>query len=687
MPHLDQKIRVAIDKKNPSIKRDEQKCIKCGQCAFRCNDFVGVNNAYDLKETLSPVCVNCGQCIKVCPTDSISVQEEYKKVINEIKDTQKIVIVSTSPAVRVALGEEFGLPLGSFVEGKMVALLKELGFKYVLDTNFGADLTICQEVSELISRIKNKSIKKYPFFTSCCPAWVKYAETFFPEILDNISTCKSPISMQGAIIKTYFAKKMKIDPSRIVTVALTPCVAKKFEIRREELNASAKVNGIDNMRDTDFVITTTELSKWAKEREIDFNELHGQAFDKVMGTASGGGVIFGNSGGVMESALRTTYAYLTGNEEYELKLNLTPIRGLEAIKQADVEIAGIKLKVAAVYGLANLKKLLQRIDGGEHYDYVEVMTCEGGCIGGAGQPKQTGREKLAHEKRIKQLYMRDESLDCKMAHTNPEIITLYSEFLLKPNSDLAIQLLHTMYKDRSKDLKPKTKSKKSQARVVEYLCNICNQKFKPEKDKTPVCPKCNASGNSVQINFEKELPEKSNNIYLGTQTEKNLEIAFLGESGARNKYTYFANIAKKEGYEQIADIFLETAKNEQEHARLWLEELAKISSTSNNLKEAIAGENEEWTKMYESFATTAEKEGFFDVAKKFRQVADIEKDHEERFKKLLYNIENNSVFKKEQLKVWECRNCGHIIIAKNAPLVCEVCSHSQAYFEINKSNF
>lgn len=686
MAHLDQKIRVAIDKKNPSIKRDEQKCIKCGQCAFRCNDYVGVNNSYDLKQTLTPVCVNCGQCIKVCPTDSISVQEEYKKVINEIKDTQKIVIVSTSPAVRVALGEEFGLPLGSFVEGKMVALLKELGFKYVLDTNFGADLTICQEVSELIARIKSKAIKKYPFFTSCCPAWVKYAETFFPEILDNISTCKSPISMQGAIIKTYFAKKMKIDPSRIVTVALTPCVAKKFEIRREELNASAKVNGIGNMRDTDYVITTTELSKWAKEKAVDFNSLHGQSFDKVMGTASGGGVIFGNSGGVMESALRTAYAYLTGKEEYELNLNLTPIRGLEAIKQAQIDIAGIKLKVAAVYGLVNLKKLLQLIENGEHYDYVEVMTCEGGCVGGAGQPKQTGREKLAYEKRIKQLYMRDESLDCKMAHTNPEIVNLYSEYLLKPNSELAIQLLHTMYKDRSKDLKPKTKSKKSQTKVVEYLCSVCNQKFKLDNGKTPVCPKCNARGNSIQINNEKNIQEKTN-IYLGTQTEKNLETAFLGESGARNKYTYFANVAKCEGYEQIADIFLETAKNEQEHAKLWLKELAKISNTPTNLRQAIAGENEEWTKMYESFAITAEQEGFFEVAKKFRQVADIEKDHEERFKKLLYNIENNTVFQKEQLKVWECRKCGHIIISKNAPLTCEVCGNSQAYFEINKSNF
>lgn len=452
MKHLNQNIRVAIDEDNPSIARIENKCIKCGQCAKVCNEFVSVNNHYSLEDTNGKsICVNCGQCIKACPVDSLVVKQEYQTLKDIIKQGDKVVIVSTSPSVRVGLGEEFGLPYGSFVQGKMVALLRKLGFNYVLDTNFAADLTICEEAAELIDRIKNNKI--LPQFTSCCPAWIKFAETFYPEILDNISSCKSPIGMQGPVIKTYFAKKMGIDPKRIVNVALTPCVAKKFEIRRKEMNISAKINNDENMRDMDYVITTTELAQWAKELNIDFNSLDEMSFDNFLGEASGAGVIFGNSGGVMEAAVRTAYSYLTGKKPSELFFNLQPVRSYESIKEAEVEIAGINLKVAVVYGLANIRILLDRIKNGEKYHFVEVMTCPGGCIGGGGQPKHLYEDEKAQKERIKSLYAKDSSMKLRLSHENPEIIALYKDYLIKPRSDRAIELLHTIYLDRSKDLR------------------------------------------------------------------------------------------------------------------------------------------------------------------------------------------------------------------------------------------
>lgn len=687
MEHLDQKIRVAIDKNNLAITRDEKKCIKCGQCAFKCNEFVSVNNNYNIKETLAPICVNCGQCIKVCPTDSLCVKEEYKQVKNQILDDQKIVIVSTSPAVRVSLGDEFGLKMGEFVEGKMVALLRKLGFKYVLDTNFSADLTICEEANELINFIKKKDKKEFPYFTSCCPAWIKFAETFYPEIIPYISTCKSPIGMQSVLVKTYFAKKMKIDPSRIVNVALTPCVAKKYEIRREEMNASAHITGVDNMRDMDFVITTTELANWAKSENVDINDLDDDSFDSVMGYASGAGVIFGKTGGVMEAAVRTAYSYLTGNKPQNLSLQLKPIWGIEEVKETLVDIDGIKLKLAVVYGLSNVRKLIEKIKNGEHYDYVEVMTCPGGCIGGGGQPKHIGREENAQKQRIDALFKRDESLECRLSHENPEIIELYKNYLIKPGSELAQQILHTMYSDKSDDLKSKVKQKEQKVKITKYRCKMCDEEFEIEEGQEAVCPRCKMKAEMLLKLEEKIVTKQEKNKFSGSQTEKNLLAAFLGESGARNKYTYFANVARNEGYEQIADYFIETAENEREHAKLWLEELEQISNTSKNLQSAIDGENHEWTSMYEEFALTAEQEGYYDLANKFRQVAAIEKDHEERFKKLLYNIEENKVFEKEVNKVWECKNCGHVHKGKNAPSVCPVCGYGMAYFEINKTNF
>ncbi len=452
MKHIGQNVRVAIEEDNASIRRIEELCMKCGQCARVCNALVSVNNNYDLCKTGdNAICVHCGQCIKSCPFDAIVGVDEYKQVEELIKDKNKIVIVSTSPSVRVGLGDEFGFEKGSFVQGKMVALLKKLGFKYVLDTNFSADLTICEEATELIERITKKE-KPLPQFTSCCPAWIKFAETFYPEILPNISTCKSPIGMQGAIIKTYFAKKMGINPNDIVNVALTPCVAKKFEIRREEMNISSKINKVPNMRDMDYVITTVELAKWAKENKIDLNDLEDEEFDDFMGQASGAGVIFGNTGGVMEAAVRTAYSYLTGNQPCELVLNFKQIRDFDGLRDAEIDINGTKLRVAVAFGLANARTLLESIKNGEHFDFVEIMSCPGGCIGGGGQPKHYDEDADYQKARIAALYKRDSELKCRASHQNPQIISLYKEFLGKPASSLAEVLLHTTYKDRSSDL-------------------------------------------------------------------------------------------------------------------------------------------------------------------------------------------------------------------------------------------
>ena len=690
MEHLNQNIRVAIDADNPSVTREESKCIKCGQCARVCDDFVSVNNHYNLKQTCNKsICVNCGQCIKVCPVDSLQGVDEYKQVEKEIKDDSKIVIVSTSPSVRVGLGEAFGLPFGSFVQGKMVALLKRLGFKYVLDTNFAADLTICEEATELINRITKKD-RPLPQFTSCCPAWIKFAETFYPEILSNISTCKSPIGMQGPVIKTYFAKKMGINPENIVNVALTPCVAKKFEIRRNEMNISAKINNSKNMRDMDYCITTMELAKWAKEKGISLNDLPEENFDDLMGMASGAGVIFGNTGGVMEAAVRTAYSYITKKEPNELLLNLQPVRGYEGIREAEIDINGIKVKVAVVYGLANARVIIDKVKNGEKYDFIEIMTCPGGCIGGGGQPKHFEKEAEAQKARISSLYAKDNSMNLRASHENPEIIKLYKEYLIKPHSELAVELLHTCYMDRSKDLNKEKKEDFVVKKImIKYRCKICGEIFEVEKGKEAICPRCHQKGDALEVieTREVELKEEAKNIYVGTETEKNLHTAFAGESQARNKYTFFASIARSEGYEQIADLFIKTAENEREHAKLWFNELGGLGNTSQNLLSAAEGENYEWTDMYDEFARTAEREGFSQLANKFRKVAQIEKLHEERYRALLKNVETAKVFEKSEIKIWECKNCGHVVIGTKAPNYCEVCGYAKSFFEIKQENY
>ena len=449
--HLSESIRVPIEADNPAIRRIENLCIKCGQCRDICRDYISVLGYYDLSKTNdTAVCIHCGQCANVCPVSSITETPEMDAVIAAAKDPDKVLIVSTSPSVRVSLGEAFGMQRGSFVEGKMIALLRKLGADYVLDTNFAADMTIVEEASELVERLTTHN-KPLPQFTSCCPAWVKFAEIYYPELLPNISSAKSPIGMQGPTIKTYFAKKMGIDPKKIVNVALTPCTAKKFEIRRGEMNASARYLDLPGLRDMDHVITTRELADWAKKADIDFSTLEDSKFDKLMGEASGAGVIFGNTGGVMEAAVRTAYEFVTHEPAPKELYTLEPVRGMQEIREAAVEIGTLCLQLAVIYGTSNVRRFLSMAkESGKHYDFIEVMTCPGGCIGGGGQPKADVEERRTMvDSRIESLYKRDAQMKLRKSHENPELKQLYEEFYRKPLSPIAEEMLHTSYTDRS----------------------------------------------------------------------------------------------------------------------------------------------------------------------------------------------------------------------------------------------
>ncbi|MEG1931800.1 MAG: [FeFe] hydrogenase, group A, partial [Pygmaiobacter sp.] len=389
--HLPVSTRVPVDFGNPSILRDEALCIKCGACRRICHDEIGVGEFYNLASCGDkPICVHCGQCTNVCPVDSLTERPEWGAVQSAIRNPDKIVIVSTSPSVRVALGEEFGLAPGTLVEDKMVAALRALGVDYVLDTTFAADLTIMEEASELVERITKKN-RPLPQFTSCCPAWVKFVETFYPERLPNLSTVKSPIGMQGPTIKTYFAKLHGLNPENIVHVALTPCTAKKFEIRRAELCAAARHDQREDVPDTDHVITTRELAAWLRAFDVSFDALEGSAYDPLLGRGSGAGVIFGNTGGVMEAAVRTAYHFVTGEIPPANLLALSPVRGMEGVKSATLRLGDVDVRVAIIHGLSNAKAVLEQMKTGDApYDFVEVMTCRGGCIGGGGQPKHEG---------------------------------------------------------------------------------------------------------------------------------------------------------------------------------------------------------------------------------------------------------------------------------------------------------
>lgn len=725
-------IRVAIEADNPAIERNEALCVNCTMCKQVCQNYNAVHGFYDLAKTGdTAICIHCGQCVHACPTGAISVKSEIDPFVKALSDPESVVVVSTSPAVRVALSEAMGLPTG-FEEGRMVALLRALGADYVLDTNFAADLTIVEEASEFIERLEGRG-GPLPQFTSCCPAWVKFAETFHPDILENLSSAKSPIGMQGPTVKTYFAQKNGLDPRKIVHVALTPCTAKKFEIRRQEMAGATRKLGIEGLRDTDIVITTVELASLAKSRGIDFASLEPSPFDRLMGEASGAGVIFGATGGVMEAALRTAYAYLTGGKAPEILYELTPVRGLAEVKEASLEVAERTVRVAVVYGMKNAKELVECIRKGEKsYDFVEVMACPGGCIAGGGQPKiDFGREKEIRNERIEALYARDRSLSLRDSHKNPEIRELYESFYGKPLSELAHALLHTSYTDRSSDLGnaagPDAGKKAGKAKYrctvcgyvhecegelpADFTCPLCRQgasyfkRIEPEpaarnryrckicgyihecEGELPedfACPLCRMPASS----FERLDPQPAEAKGLaGTKTEKNLKAAFAGESQARNKYTYFARVAQAEGLEQIAELFLKTAANECEHARIWADALGIVSQTEANLKSAAEGENYEWTDMYATFAREAREEGFDELAARFEAVGAIEKAHEERFRKLLENVQMKRVFAKSGQSMWECRVCGHLVVGEKAPEVCPVCGRPQAFFEVRSENY
>lgn len=446
-------IRVPIEPDNPSIVRDNEKCIKCGMCRTVCRDDIAVNKLFDLEKTGDfAICTHCGQCANTCPVSAITEVYDYQKVQAAIDDPEQIVIFSTSPSVRVALGEEFGMKPGEYVEEKMIAALRTLGADYVLDTTFAADLTIIEEASELVERITKKT-KPLPQFTSCCPAWVEFVELFYPEYIPNLSTAKSPIGMQGPTIKTYFAKQKGIDAKKIVNVALTPCTAKKFEIRRPEMNAAAGANNAPDMRDMDYVITTRELAKWLKEKAVDFVALEPSSYDPLLGRGSGAGIIFGNTGGVMEAAVRTAYYYITKEVPPAELYCLEPVRGMDGLKEATLEIQGIPIKVAILHGSANARKLFKKLQKGDvHYDFIEVMTCRGGCIGGGGQPKtKVPMTDDIRQARINGLYAQDEACTLRLSHENPDIITVYQEVYGKPLSALAEEMLHTVYASK-KDL-------------------------------------------------------------------------------------------------------------------------------------------------------------------------------------------------------------------------------------------
>jgi len=460
--------RFPVDDSSSAIVRDPEKCILCGRCLRVCEQVQGVGAltfsdrgfkanisvAYDTGVGKS-VCVNCGQCINVCPTGALSERDHTQEVWSAIHNPKKIVIAQIAPAVRVAIGEGFDNQPGKDMTYQAVTALRMLGVDIVFDTQFSADLTIMEEASEFIHRFKNQG--KLPLITSCSPGWIKFCESFYPSLLENISTCKSPQQMMGAMIKTYYAKKFNIDPKRIYSLSIMPCTAKKFEAARLEMNSSG-------YRDVDAVLTTRELIKMIKQAGISFNDLEASEFDLPMGQSSGAAPIFGASGGVMEAALRTAYEFVTGKEL--LNINFTQVRGLEGIKEATIPINGIEINVAIAHGLANAHTLLTDLTTGKkNYHFIEIMACPGGCLGGGGQPYPKGfcepLDKRLYEKRSQGLYKIDSSKSIHKSHCNPDIKTIYKDFLGKPLGHVSHKLLHTSYKLR----KPKGIAADSKNRV------------------------------------------------------------------------------------------------------------------------------------------------------------------------------------------------------------------------------
>lgn len=445
-----------IDDISPSIVRDFNKCILCRRCVGACKNVqkVGaidcINRGFNScistfgDHTLNNVnCTFCGQCIQSCPTGALHEKETIDEVWVKLKDPETYVIAQTAPAVRVALGEEFGIDIGTNVTGKMVTSLKRLGFDKVFDTNTGADFTIMEEANEFIERFKTND--KLPMITSCSPGWVKYIEMNYPELLPHLSTCKSPHQMFGSLLKTYYAKKEGIDPEKIYVVSIMPCIAKKFERQREEMKN-------EELYDVDNVITTRELAKMIKLANIEFAKLEDNNFDEPMGEATGAAAIFGTTGGVMEAALRTAQDTLTGKDLP--KINFEQVRGGDAIKKATVNIAGKNINVVATSGLSNARIILDEIKSGKaDYQFVEIMACPGGCVMGGGQPiknAKTRAEVDVRKLRADSLYTIDEKSSIRKSHENPIVKKVYEEFLEEPGSYRAHKLLHTKYKKREK---------------------------------------------------------------------------------------------------------------------------------------------------------------------------------------------------------------------------------------------
>ena len=445
-----------IDDESPSIVRDFNKCILCRRCVAACKNVqhIGaidvINRGFEScistvgDHSLNNVnCTFCGQCIEACPTGALHEKETINDVWAKLKDPDTYVIVQTAPAVRVALGEEFQMPIGTNVKGKMVTALKRLGFDKVFDTNTGADFTIMEEANEFVERFKKND--NLPMMTSCCPAWVKYIESYEPDLLPHLSSCKSPHQMFGAIIKSYYAKKVGIDPEKIYTVSIMPCIAKKFERQRPEMQ-------VDGLYDVDNVITTRELSRMIKQANIEFEKLEDSEFDNPMGEATGAGAIFGTTGGVMEAALRTAQDTLTGKSLD--KIEFKQVRGGKGIKKATIEIAGKPIKVVAASGLENARIILDEIKSGKaDYQFVEIMACPGGCIMGGGQPIKSSKirsEVDIRKLRADSIYSIDDKSTIRKSHENPILKKIYEEYLEKPGSYRAEKLLHTNYKKREK---------------------------------------------------------------------------------------------------------------------------------------------------------------------------------------------------------------------------------------------
>ena len=458
-------IEFPVDISSPSIVRDPNKCILCRRCVSVCSNIQTVYaidsvnrgkrtkiGTYMDKGLGNVNCVNCGQCLLVCPTGALTEQNVTQEVWHALRDPDKIVVVETAPAVRAAIGEAFGLEAGTLATGKMVAALRRLGFNKVFDTQFSADLTIMEEGYELIDRIQNKGA--LPLVTSCSPGWIKFAEHFYPNLLKHLSSCKSPQQMFGAVAKTYYAQKLNVDPRKIVVVSVMPCVAKKFEARRPEMNSAfeywkSKLNlkPQDNFSDVDYVLTTREAARMIEEAGIDFVNLADEDFDVPLGVSTGAAVVFGATGGVMEAALRTAYEVISGKTLE--KLDFENVRGLQGIKTATVDIEGKKLNVAVAHGLRNARVLLDQVaEGKSPYAFIEIMTCPGGCIGGGGQPMPTNT--AVRKKRMEAIYREDKNKPLRKSHENPAVKALYGDFMGKPLSELSHKLLHTHYTPRGR---------------------------------------------------------------------------------------------------------------------------------------------------------------------------------------------------------------------------------------------